>query len=69
MPKTIAFKLTIILQRIKISMLKAKISKMERSSYLDLCERMELKNSISLLQSLEQQQEATINSSILLFPY
>ena len=46
-------------------MLKNKIKKMESSSYLNLCERMELRDANSLLQSLEQQQQELQNTVIL----
>jgi hypothetical protein len=57
MPKTIKQAFSIIQQRIKILMLKNKIKKMQSFSYLDLYERMELRDAINLLQNLQQQQE------------
>ena len=56
MPKTLKNSLFIIEQKIKIFMLKAKIKKIERASYLNLWERMELRDALKSLQGLEQQQ-------------
>ena len=56
MPKTIKTSLFIIQQKIKIFMLKNKIKKIERVSYLNLWERIELREALRSLQSLEQQQ-------------
>lgn len=67
MPKTIKTALFIIQQKIKIFMLKSKIKKMESISYLDLSERMELRDANMLLQSLEQQQDFH-NTALLSLP-
>ena len=56
MSRTIKSALAAIAQRVKIASLKNKIKRMERSSYLNLYERMELRDAASLLNSLEQQQ-------------
>ncbi len=55
MPNSINAMLTTFIQRIKIVQLKKKIKKMESFSYLNLWDRVELRNTINLLQSLEQQ--------------
>lgn len=55
MAKTSKTALSMIIQRVKIVMLKNKIRKMARSSYLDLYERMELRDTVRSLQMLEQQ--------------
>jgi hypothetical protein len=54
MPKTIKAKLTLMFQKIKIAMLKSKIKKMERISYLSLWDRIELRNTNALLNRLRQ---------------
>ncbi|MEP7165159.1 MAG: hypothetical protein ABI741_10705 [Ferruginibacter sp.] len=65
MSKTIKTALFIIQQKVKIIMLKHRIKKMESISYLDLCERMELRDAINLLQSLELQQQELQNTVVL----
>ena len=64
MPKTIKSTLLILLERVKISQLKNKIRRMERISYLNLSERMELRDAISLLQTLEQHQQEIHNTPL-----
>lgn len=55
MSKTIKTPLLTIQQKIKIFILKNRIKKMERISYLNLWERMELRDTIKSLQNLQQQ--------------
>ncbi|CAN5743358.1 hypothetical protein BH11BAC4_BH11BAC4_16600 [soil metagenome] len=53
MLKTIKATLLITFQRVKIASLKNKIRRMERSSYLNLSERIELRDAINSLQAIE----------------
>lgn len=55
MPNSINTMLTTFIQRVKIVQLKKKIKKMESITYLNLWDRVELRNTINLLQSIEQQ--------------
>ena len=64
MPKTIKSTLSILLERVKIFQLKNKIRKMESISYLNLSERMELRDTTSLLQKLEQHQQEMHNTPL-----
>jgi hypothetical protein len=66
MTKTIKSMLFLPLQRIKIALLKNKIKKMERSDYLNLWDRLELRNTMAILQNLEQQHMEEVNSPSLL---
>lgn len=64
MTRTIKSNLAIIQQKIKIFMLKNKIKKMESVPYLDLWERVELREAIQSLRGLEQRIQ-TINHTAL----
>lgn len=64
MLKTIKSAINLIQERFKIIMLKNKIRKMESSKYLDLNERIELRESIQVLQSLLQQQGIASGSAL-----
>ncbi len=64
MHRTIKSTLSILLERVKIFQLKNKIRKMESVSYLNLFERMELRDATSLLQKLEQHQQEIRNTPL-----
>ena len=64
MLKTIKALLTFIQERTKIIMLKSKIRKMENAKYLDLNERIELRESIKMLQILEDQTSLQTGSAL-----
>jgi len=55
MSRPIKASLSIMLQKVKIVLLKNTIRKMESASYLNLYERMELRDKITLLHQLEAQ--------------
>ena len=57
MSKTIKASVSIMLQKVKIVLLKNKIRKMEHSAYLNLFERMELRDDLILLNQLEENQQ------------
>ena len=65
MPSTIKTKLSIIFYEIKIDMLRHRIKKMEHLPYLDLSERIELRDTYALLQRLEQQQQELHHAGML----
>lgn len=58
MLKTIKANLVIFPTKIKIVMLKNKIRSMNCASYLNLWDRIELRNTISLLDQLQHMQES-----------
>lgn len=64
MYKTIKSTLNLFQERFKIIMLKNKIRKMESLKYLDLNERIELRESIQQLQSMLQQQGMPAGSAL-----
>jgi hypothetical protein len=55
------------MENIKIAVLKNKIKKMSRNSYLSLCERIELRNTAELLKRLEQHEGDQSPSLLSLF--
>ena len=65
MPKTIKASLSLLMERVKITQLRNKIRKMEKNSYLNLFERIELRNATSLLHQLEQHQQEIHNTAML----
>lgn len=57
MSKTIEGRTSSLIQKMKIAILKRKIRTMQKASYLNLYQRMELRDILSLLQNPEMQKE------------